>query len=85
MIEPWLIALDIDGTLLREDGTVSDEVILEGLRFLVSRARIVPEPAGAAAVGALLSGAVRAKPGERVVAIVSGGNIDADRLAGYLT
>ena len=63
---------------------IPDDVILDGLRFLVTRARIVPEPAGAAAVAALLGGAVKAKPGERVVAIVSGGNIDADRLAGYL-
>ena len=63
---------------------IDDETILDGLRFLVARARIVPEPAGAAAVAALLSGAVKARPGERVVAIVSGGNIDADRLAGYL-
>jgi len=44
----------------------------------------VAEPAGAAAVGALLAGAVRPKAGERVVAIVSGGNVDADRLAGFL-
>ncbi|HEV2010213.1 MAG TPA: threonine/serine dehydratase [Candidatus Limnocylindria bacterium] len=63
---------------------ISDEAILEGLRFLVARARIVPEPAGAAAVGALLCGAVTPKAGERVVAIVSGGNIDPDRLAGFL-
>lgn len=63
---------------------IVDEAILDGLRFLVARARVVPEPAGAAAVGALLSGAVPVKPGERVVAIVSGGNVDPDRLAGFL-
>jgi threonine dehydratase len=63
---------------------ISDDAILEGLRFLVARARIVAEPAGAAAVGALLCGAVRPKAGERVVAIVSGGNVDPDRLAGFL-
>lgn len=63
---------------------VPDEAIIEGLRFLVARARIVAEPAGAAAVGALLSGAVRPRGGERVVAIVSGGNVDPDRLAGFL-
>jgi threonine dehydratase len=63
---------------------ISDESIIDGLQFLVARARIVAEPAGAAAVGALLNGAVRAKPGERVVAIVSGGNIDPERLAGFL-
>jgi threonine dehydratase len=63
---------------------ISDEAILEGLRFLVARARIVAEPAGAAAVGALLCGAVRPTAGQRVVAIVSGGNVDLERLAGFL-
>ncbi len=29
MIEPWLVALDIDGTLMQEDGTVSPAVIAE--------------------------------------------------------
>ena len=29
MIEPWLIVLDIDGTVLREDGSISDSVIAE--------------------------------------------------------
>jgi threonine dehydratase len=74
-----IIRRDVDDVVL-----IDDETILDGLRFLVTRARIVPEPAGAAAVAALLSGAVKARPGEQVVAIVSGGNIDADRLAGYL-
>jgi len=63
---------------------ISDAAIIDGLQFLVARARIVAEPAGAAAVGALLDGAVRAGPGERVVAIVSGGNIDPERLAGFI-
>ena len=74
-----IIRRDVDDVVV-----VSDDVILDGLRFLVTRARIVTEPAGAAAVGALLGGAVKARPGELVVAIVSGGNIDADRLARYL-
>ena len=74
-----IIKRDVDDVVV-----ISDEAILDGLRFLVTRARIVPEPAGAAAVAALLGGAITARPGERVVAIVSGGNIDADRLAGYL-
>jgi threonine dehydratase len=74
-----IIRRDVDDVVL-----ISDEAIIDGLRFLVGRARIVAEPAGAAAVGALLGGAVRAKANERVVAIVSGGNIDPERLAGYL-
>ena len=56
-------------------------VIAEGVRFLASRARLIAEPAGAAATGALLAGAVRVRPGERVVSIVSGGNADLGRLA----
>ena len=74
-----IIERDVDDVVV-----ISDDAILDGLRFLVARARIVPEPAGAAAVGALLSGAVRPKAGERVVAIVSGGNVDPDRLASFL-
>ena len=74
-----IIRRDVDDVVV-----ISDGAILEGLRFLVARARVVAEPAGAAAVGALLAGAVPAKAGERVVAIVSGGNVDPDRLAGFL-
>ena len=63
---------------------VSDDVILDGVRFLAARARVVAEPAGGSAVGALLSGAVKPKAGENVVAIVSGGNVDLTRYAEFL-
>jgi threonine dehydratase len=78
------IAFDIVRRLVADVVTVEDEVIAEGARFLASRAKLVAEPAGAAATGALLSGAVRARPGERVVAIVSGGNVDLDTLGTLL-
>ena len=61
-----------------------DEAILAGMRFLLERAKLLAEPAGAAAVGALLSGAVTVAPGATAVAPVCGGNVDLDRLAGYL-
>jgi threonine dehydratase len=60
---------------------ISDATIAEGLRFLAERAKLVAEPAGAAATAALLSGAVKVRQGERVVAIVSGGNVDRARFA----
>lgn len=63
---------------------VDDAAILEGLRFLAARAKQVVEPAGAAAVGALLVGAVRPRPGQTVVAVLSGGNVDPTRFAGFL-
>jgi len=63
---------------------LDDEAILAGLRFLLERAKLVAEPAGAAAVAALLSGAVTVEPGSTVVAVIGGGNIDLGRLKGYL-
>jgi threonine dehydratase len=60
---------------------ISDATIADGLRFLAERAKLVAEPAGAAATAALLSGAVKVRPGEVVVVIVSGGNIDRARFA----
>jgi len=74
------IPLEIVKRLVSEVVLVEDDVIAEGVRFLATRAKLVAEPAGAAATGALLSGAVKARPGERVVAIVSGGNVDLERL-----
>ena len=78
------LPLEIVRRLVDDVVVVDDAVIAEGVRFLAQRAKLVAEPAGGAAVGALLAGAVRVRPGERVVAIVSGGNVDASRLADIL-
>jgi threonine dehydratase len=48
------------------------------VRLLAERAHVVAEGAGALAVAAALSGRV---PGRKLICIVSGGNIDAERLA----
>jgi threonine dehydratase len=60
--------------------TVREEEIREALRMLVTRAKLYVEGAGAAATAALLAGKVKGIAGRRMVAIVSGGNIDAVRL-----
>jgi threonine dehydratase len=60
---------------------VEEDVIAEGVRFLAQRAKLVAEPAGAAATGALVAGKIPVRPGERVVSIVSGGNVDLARMA----
>ncbi len=75
------IPLEICRRLVADVVVVDDSVIAEGMRFLASRARLLAEPAGAAATGALLAGAVRVRPGERVVSIVSGGNVNLARAA----
>ena len=51
------------------------------MRLLAERARVVAEGAGALAVAAALK---HGAAGERIVCIVSGGNIDAERLAEIL-
>jgi threonine dehydratase len=63
---------------------VTDEEILAALRAIATYAKLVVEPAGAAATAALLSGKVSADRGSHVVAIISGGNVDLDRLKSLL-
>jgi len=59
---------------------VADEAIAAAQRDLWQRCRIASEPGGAAAWAALLSGAYRPEPGERVVVVVCGGNVDLTTL-----
>jgi threonine dehydratase len=70
---------DVPYALVRDlvDGieTVSEEALSKALLFLLERAKLVVEPAGAAAVAHLLSTAGRHVEGP-VVAVLSGGNID---------
>ncbi|HKQ57627.1 MAG TPA: threonine/serine dehydratase [Candidatus Eisenbacteria bacterium] len=74
------IPLEIARTAVDALVTVTEEEIREAMRLLVTRAKLFVEGAGAAATAALLAGKVKAPAGARVVAIVSGGNIDAERL-----
>src|SRR6266849_3392306 len=73
--------LEIVRRLVDDVVVISDALIAEGMRFLAQRAKLVAEPAGAAATGALLAGKIPVRPGERVVSIVSGGNVDLARMA----
>ncbi len=60
---------------------VPDGAIREAQRALWEAARVVAEPGGAAALAALLSGAYRPAPGERVGVLVCGGNTDPAQVA----
>ncbi len=66
--------------LLDDVVTVSEAAILEAMRLVVLRGRLVCEPSGAVAPAAVTSGLVDAGAGP-VVAVVSGGNVDPDLLA----
>ena len=61
--------------LLDDVVTVDDESIRQATAMLVARQKLVVEYSGAATTAALLSGRVEAE-GQRVAAVVSGGNLD---------
>ncbi len=70
---------------LDEIVTVTEEQMVDAIRQLATRARLVVEPSGAASMAAHLSGAARRDPGDdRRVVLLSGGNIDPHRLAEIL-
>jgi threonine dehydratase len=58
--------------------TVSDEEIVEAMRFLFERMKVVVEPSGASALAALLAGKIDARD-KRVGVTLSGGNADVAR------
>jgi threonine dehydratase len=63
--------------------TASDEELIDCLRFFATRMKIVAEPTGCLAFAGA-RGFGRRLAGQRVGIIVSGGNIDAERLARLL-
>ena len=71
--------------LVRETGTpsvlVPDAAIADAQALLWRRHRLLVEPAGAAALAALLCGAYRPEPDERVAVLVCGANPTEDPLA----
>jgi len=58
--------------------TVSEKTIVEAVKFLFFRMKLVVEPSGALGVAALLNGSV--KPKGRIGVIISGGNIDGSMM-----
>ena len=77
--------------LVRGVLTVSDAQLLRTLRFFAERMKLVVEPTGCLAAAAVLEAeAGGAAPGrdwrgQRIGVIVSGGNVDLARYAGFLT
>jgi threonine dehydratase len=73
-------------TLQHVNELVDDIVVLDDAPIaaatltLLERAKLLAEPAAAAALAAVLQQAAGCRPADRVVCIVSGGNIDLSRL-----
>jgi threo-3-hydroxy-L-aspartate ammonia-lyase len=64
--------------------TVSDEEIIETIRFFLFRMKLLVEPSGAAAAAAVFTGKLPSNVG-RVGVVLSGGNIDAELLTQILS
>ncbi|HEX7471884.1 MAG TPA: threonine/serine dehydratase [Candidatus Limnocylindrales bacterium] len=78
----WTLAMlqrYLDGLILLDDPT-----ILAGVRFAAERMKQVLEPAGAAALAAVLFNRIPIRAGERVCVVASGGNVEIGRLGELL-
>ena len=66
------LALGVESVL------VTEEELKDAFRFLYGRAKLACELAGAATTAALLAGKAGVEPGQKVIAVVSGGNVAAE-------
>jgi len=69
-----VLSANIDGV-----GTVSEEAIVAAMRMTWEKLKVIIEPSAAVPLGALLERALLVS-GKRVGIILSGGNVDLDRL-----
>lgn len=75
---PWpIIERHVDEIVLVEDAD-----IVAGMHALARDAKLIAEPAAAIGIGALLAGAVKVRPDEKVCVVLTGGNWDLADLAG---
>jgi threonine dehydratase len=64
--------------------TVPDDAIVRALRLMVERTKLAVEPAAAAGVAALMTGAAGVPEGATVAVIATGGNMDGASYARLL-
>jgi threonine dehydratase len=74
--------LEIVREYVDEIVTLPDEQIFDAVIWTMHHAKVVPEGAAAAPVAALLHGLVNAPKGSKVVAVLSGGNVNLEQLRG---
>ncbi|HET9317348.1 MAG TPA: threo-3-hydroxy-L-aspartate ammonia-lyase [Vicinamibacteria bacterium] len=67
--------------LVSDMTTVSDAQIVDAMRFLWERMKLVVEPTGAMPLAALLNGRIPCEKGARIGIILSGGNVDLQAAA----
>jgi threonine dehydratase len=64
---------------------VSDEEILDAMRLLIEKVKVVTEPAGAAGFAALNAGKIQVSKDDQIVCVLSGGNVDTNLLKKILS
>jgi threonine dehydratase len=69
----------VEQVLLLDEATIA-----AGMAFALERMKQLLEPAGAAALGALLTGRIPVREGDTVCVVASGGNVDLARLPDML-
>jgi len=65
-------------------GLVNDAELEDAVYDLLTLARVLAEPAGASPL-AVMKGSLRGEPGQKLVLVISGGNISVDLLRSILT
>jgi threonine dehydratase len=82
-LSPGELTFPITLKLIGEGVAATDDEVKEALRFAFHELKLVVEPGGAVALAALLAGRLDVR-GKTVVAVLSGGNVDAKLFAEIL-
>ena len=78
---PGEITFGVIASLVDDIVTVSDAEIIDAMRLLFERVKLVVEPSGASAFAAVLAGRVR---DESIGVVLSGANVSAERFAALM-
>lgn len=76
-VTPGKVTFPITSRLIGEGIVANDREVARAMRFAFEELKLVVEPGGAIGLAALLAGKLEIK-GKTVVAVLSGGNVDAD-------
>ena len=75
------VNFDIIERYVDEIVTVEEDAICEALRVVANRGKLIAEPSACVGIAALLSGAVKVRPDEKVVSILTAGNWNIEDIA----
>ena len=81
MTEPGELTFEVNQRLVDEIACVSDAELVDAMRFVFERLKLVAEPGGVAGIAALLARKVVPEPSSCVGVLLSGGNVGAERFA----